>query len=219
MTWDLGWAGQEKSIALGEKVRKTCAAQSDLESHVSTCRKFVDSLTALPDMFQNKSFTLDGLIAATGTDEKFILDLFLPTLFEQAQEEVGQGSTDEQGRMQCPGQLLLKHAFFQLKEVEDTMKHAESKHSKAQKRYAEYKTSLDSKTSKKRKAAEIACQSVLEKDEVEKDKLARRNQINRKRKSIKKIKKHRSEEHLPEAELLGVLCCLSECTSCMSSGL
>lgn len=199
---DLGLAGEEAILALGDKVRKTCSQQGDLEQRVASAQQCVASLPTLTDIVQNKPFSLEELVAVVGSDDPFILDLFLPTIFEQGQnEELLRSSAQEiPGPSQCPGQVLLKHAFFQLKELEDTLNNAQAKHSAAQKKYANYKTKKDKATSKKRKAAEMACDQFINKDPVGKElKLARRNQINRKRKGIKKVKKVREEGCLPEA--------------------
>ena len=116
-----------------------------------------------------------------------------------------------------PGQTLLKHAFFQLKIAEDAYTKAKEKNELVQKRYAKTKADFDRQNSKKRKAAAVECERITVQDEEKNtSRLARRNQINRKRKNIKSFRIKRSEEHLPEAG--SALFTIDNCnkTSCFS---
>lgn len=192
-----------------DKVQKTCSKQSDFAGHAAMAENCVKELLKHPAMTSRNDLSLDDLVVATGAEDPFIIDLFLPHIFHDAQKEMAQeSSTGDSGDLEqkCPGQLLLKHAFFQLKEVQDAKKQVDMKHSNAQDRYIKYKSNLSKQTSKKRKLAEIACNQLLEKDDkVAQDRrLARRNQINRHRKNITKIKKVRSEDNLPE------VCCFQK---------
>lgn len=202
---DLGLAGDEVKKRLGDVVRKCCAEESNLKDHSQEVRDYVATLPGLPGLVSSEEFTIESLAEKSGVKGGVILEVFLPNVFLAASEEFGQ--QDERPLLQLPGKLLLKHCFFQLKELEDTVTKAGTKYTQAQQKYAKYKSKVEQLSIKKRKAAERHCNQILHSDTVDKEqKLARRNQTNRKRKGIQKIKKIRSEEALPEAGYFEVEC-------------
>ncbi len=190
----------EKMESLEAKILKTCSAEGDTLVQVEAARKFTLALPCDPNIIQNKLLTPTDLLTATQTtDSDFICNVFLPAIVREAQKEgvPGAATSDEEG---LPGQTLLKHAFFQLKTAEDAWSKAKATNEAVQKKYATAKGSFDKRTARKRKAAAVECDRIIAPDaELKERKLARRNQINRKRKNITKIRKERSEEHCPEA--------------------
>lgn len=104
-----------------------------------------------------------------------------------------------------PGQLFLKHTYFKLQRVKDLQKKASQGHEKtSSKRNAVMTTQARVKESQQKHAQEAVEQWVREhKSEdghiLQDQRLARRNQINRKRKGVTKVKRIRSEEGLAEA--------------------
>lgn len=192
----MGLAGREQKEALGDKVLRTSAHEHSVLQDVQLARKFTLALPCLSQIIQNELLSPSEVLLATNspTEDGFLSHSFLPKVFQEARKEV---TADEE---KVPGQTILKHSFFELKVLEDGFAKAEKKHAAAQKKYGKMTDKLVKAGAKKRKAAEMECSKIMDGDTVGKEqKLARRNQINRRRKGIKKIKKVRSEENLPEA--------------------
>lgn len=196
----MGLAGAEKQLSLEKRVVQTCDYYGSLEETLEKARKFTQALPCIPEVFQNESFSIEEVSKAVHEEPaSFVTDVFLPTVFAQGKKEVAM----EDGKL--PGQMILKHCFFQLKVLEDAVVKAAKMHASAQKQYGDHQQSTSKTHTKKRKAAEMECNKILEDDRAQKESLlARRNQLNRLRKNIKKVKKVRAEDHLPEAGWEGI---------------
>lgn len=192
-------AGDKLSEELTEKISKTVQEVSKLEVKVKLASNFVDNLQGLPDLFQNKLLDTTDLLSQIGDCDDYISSAFLPHVMVKARES---GCSDDSGGDKLPGRAILKHAFFELKMEEDALTKAKQRHSNAQRKLSLHTQSVQQRLSKKRKAAEIECAKIINRDQVDKEvALARRNQLNRKRRKIAmdKIKKIRCEDALPEA--------------------
>lgn len=196
---DLRLAGESKSFEMEEKISQKLLEMNTCADNVQIATKFTEALQCHPDVFKNTALSADQLINLEGGDHQYIHSTFLPAVMKEA----GDQALPETGaHQQIPGRSILKQAFFQLKALEDHLATATSQHATMKKRYAKHKESLSTALAKKRAAAEMERKKLGLDDEVEREvKLARRNQLNRRKKNIaqEKIKKHRSEDNLPEA--------------------
>lgn len=178
------------------EIASDISAASD---HVKFATQFTEVLQCHPDIFKNSPLALTDLLQLEGGSDDYIKDSFLPEVMAKAKEDV---VPDTNMAEKVPGRVLLKHAFFQLKTLEDRVVAMTKKQASMQKKYAQHKEGLAASLEKKRSAAIKECQKACEADPVDREtRLARRNQLNRKRKMISKdkVKKHRCEENLPEA--------------------
>ena len=198
MTWDLWVSGDQKKEEMAEKCRKTLQEVNEWQNKLEVATKFCDSFQANPVLYKNDLLQFDEILNISGVqddDDKYISTDFLEAVRAKAFEEE---AFESAGKIR--GRSLLKLVFFQLKDLEDSKQNAQKRHTRAKNQLASHKTLAESRQSMKRKNAETECDKVMLPDDMAKDrKLARRNQINRKRKGIEKVKKKRSEENLPEA--------------------
>lgn len=186
-----------KDELLGAKVTKTASLQGSRETEFDLANKCADALQSESSLFSNKEVNQEELIQMAGMQEDFIVDSFLPGIFAKAHADA---PTETSAQDKVPGRIIVKHLFFALKDAEDARATARKNHAAAQRQFAKHRDIKVFTMSKKRKSAEMECERITVNDEVTKEiKLARRNQINRKRKNITKVKKKRSEDHLPEA--------------------
>ena len=188
-----------------DKMGKNVAEISELEDQAKDAKAFACKLQCQPDVHQNKFLDLDEVLQMTGPNSDFISQTWLPKIFWAAMLEdewIEAAAANPDILHRVGGFGLLKHAHFALKTAEDACKSKKTSHQNIQKRYAKHTEGMRSRLDKKRKAAQLECDKLLVQDPTDKEiKLARRNQINRKRRKIPddKIKKVRSEENLPQA--------------------
>ena len=169
-----------------------------MEEVMAKASNFCDSLQGQAAIFKNDLVGADEALTMCDVreeDKDFIAKTFLPLVWEKARKDE---VIEIENKMQ--GKTLLKMVFYSLKELEDRTQLAKKRHKKNRDMYASHHKSLHERESRKRKGAEIEVRKILDKNPDDREnKLARRNQINRKRRGIKTIVKKRSEEKLPEA--------------------
>lgn len=197
--YDLGFAGQNKKAHLEGRLLEVMQEMAVQDQKVKLAAKCTEGLQIHPDIYSNKLLNAEELRQIGGMEDSYIAIDFLPAVFQKAHSEASQDAPSEK----CPGRSLLKHAFFLLKEREDELHASKTKHGKIQKSLATFTAAFQRITERKRKAAKIEVGNLLVPDDVVREqRLARRNQINRKRKSIKNVKKRRPhEDGLPEAHV------------------
>lgn len=188
--------GQNKKAHLEGRLLEVMQEMAVQDQKVKLAAKCTEGLQIHPDIYSNKLLSAEELRQIGGMEDSYIAIDFLPAVYQKAHSEASQDAPSEK----CPGRSLLKHAFFLLKEREDELRASKTKHEKFQKSLATFTTAFQRSTERKRKAAKIEVGNLLVPDEVVREqRLARRNQINRKRKSIKNVKKRRPhEDDLPE---------------------
>lgn len=197
---DLGHAGDEKATAMEDGLTQIVSDMNAASNNVKVATQFTEVLQCHPDVFKNSPLGLTDLLQLEGGSDDYIKDSFLPDVMAMAKDDaLPDTNVDEK----VPGRALLKHAFFQVKTLKDHVDALTKKHAGLQKRFAQHKESMKATLTKKRSAAEKECRKACdEADPVDREmRLARRNQLNRKRKMIStdKVKKPRCEDNLPEA--------------------
>ena len=196
---------------LEEKLNSKRCEVSDLEQKVQLLSLLTSAMVASPVIQGEDQKSAFELIAAIGfsTDKPEMLDELMPLVVADA---VMDGSNGDMAgdfiHQPITGQILLQHTFFMMKSVKDQLNKAKSQLETLRRKHAKLCDKHQQQRVRKRKAAFEAVESVQmqQQEDVAETRLARRNQLNRIKRGIKKIKKQRSEEDLPEA-LVGPLSC------------
>lgn len=191
-----GLAGAKKLVELQDRVSQTLSEFTQRTEEVRVCTAFAESLPA--DLVKNKPISAIELLQTfEHKDHIYITDTFLPAVMKKVQDEHPQETTDAK----FPGRTVLKQVFSELKKVEDDCQRKEKKHNVAKRCLQQLTKSMENIGAMQRKA-EVMCSKILEDDPVAREqKLARRNQLNRRRRDIKadKIKKPRPADDAMEA--------------------
>ena len=202
--------GADEKLALQNKLEETFQEIKRLEEASKALEDFTLALAGCPEVAANAMISASELASKVARPSSQYFDNELMSLWSsRAVEERAVADADvlahgnEFEDEKLPARHLVKHAFFIEKEVKDGCEQAKKKHQALKEKYNAATEGLDKNAKRRRKTAEKMRSQMLEGtvDPMAKAvKLARRNQINRVRKSIRKPKRVREEENqLPEA--------------------
>ena len=176
---------------------------------METLDDFTAVLACMPEVSRNDSCAAFSLASQVDIQKPFFHEEFVPKWSLRSAIEHTGNSEEELGprfwETPIPCKILVKQAFFLQKEAEVQWEAACLRQTKLQEKFASFKKECADREARKRAKAQAATEQLLLKNsadgaEVRDQALARRNQINRVRKSIQKPKRVRPEEDgLPEA--------------------
>ena len=135
--------------------------------------------------------------------DSFTRERIIPQICEEAAKELD-NFDEEYMSKSLPGDLLLQHAYFRFKVETDVMKSRKEIYDKVKTQFQ----NLQEKTSKRKLDKLEIAERVVKREEalqanpsLRERKLARRNQLNRRRHNVKRVKAERDkiEKGLPEA--------------------
>ena len=185
------------------------AKENEVDVHLRDVKMFTRRLLAHPDLQHDKQHTCASLLllllllGIDGTN-KWFEDEFLPTVWLQTAAVCGieDISDDNWASVEMPLQEVLRQTFHMENELIRERGQITEKRQKLQHRLQRVVVASQNRTNRMK---QMASRTVAKKEEEQETRpvlLARRNQINRARKKIKKKKVERPEEKgLPEVHV------------------
>lgn len=209
-------AGKDALDTLQTNIGNARAEVSSYVDQFKEINKFAQGVSKCPCVVENRSVSWTQLLEDTTLKDlwdasEWLRDEVGPSIVKDAceefDEELGNSPGEGDASREVPGQLFLKHAYFKVQRTKDSMKSVQQTHAKLTERYQK-KVDQRSKTTAREKERNlkgledwVARNESDKASELNEMRLARRNQLNRARKGVKKVKKDRAEteEKLPEA--------------------
>lgn len=197
-----GGAARER---LEEKLNQACSKSTELEQKIQKLQQVAKKLSS-QELLNGENVAGFELMSKLGLDnaDPFLSEA-LPTIVTNACEDYpnqdGEPFAGDFWNRPVPAQALLQYTYFFLKDIQEAYKKTREKYTKLQAQFAKLTDKLDSTKAKRKQHAETGLKKVEKSRQPDARELhlARRNQINRVRRGVKKQKKVRPEESLSEA--------------------
>ena len=199
------WPGRERLEALQERLNKACSeyhTANDINERARSLTSKMKKSFGAEDDFQICGNDLADRLEIDPGDS-FTRERIIPQICEEAAKELD-NFDEEYMSKSLPGDLLLQHAYFRFKVETDVMKSRKEIYDKVKTQFQ----NLQEKTSKRKLDKLEIAERVVKREEalqanpsLRERKLARRNQLNRRRHNVKRVKAERDkiEKGLPEA--------------------
>lgn len=192
---------------VGERLTKACAEESTLAEKLAKVKAISKMVSRLEQVANDEDMSGQQLKQLLPIEESDVLlnQEILPAIVTRAYAEENVTHQEESGLDKpIPAQAFLTQTFFILKDVQTEYKVANDRYERLRVKYAKLIGNKEKRILRRTTNAKKGIEKVEAVRGHGRERfLARRNQISRLRKGVKKIKVSRSEDNLPQVHTHG----------------